>query len=228
LDSIALLPRYRSIPWHSSAIENQTESNRSQADLATKGIEEFHVSTTLLPITQLELKAQLLFTRSTPQKRLVGSVGGRLVGENGGADKLAFDGWLVPAVLVDEAKVVRIVSGRVGDEPDVRLCTAAAGNGAGIVLCRKLGDVDLQHAASGSRRDEGEGNNGLDGVGVGPSVAVESDCLPVDVAIGHCLVEIAYVGSTKRSACSRNKLSGRGHCGGKCENRDKQEDTAVE
>jgi hypothetical protein len=214
--------------WRSLAIINHTESNRSQAYLATKGVEEFHVSTTLLPITQLELKAQLLLTRSTPQKRLVRSVGGRLVGENGGADELAFDGWLVPAVLVDEAKVVRIVSGRIGDEPDVRLGAAAAGNRAGIVLCRKLGDVDLQHAASGSRRDERERNNGLDGVGVWPSVAVESDCLPVDVLIGHGFVEVAYVGRTKRSACSRNKLSGRGHCGGKCKNRDKQEDTVVE
>lgn len=69
---------------------------------------------------------------------------------------MALDGRLIPAVFVDEAEIVRIGSRRIGDQPDVGLGTAAAGDGAGVVLGGKLGNVDLQHATRGPGRDESE------------------------------------------------------------------------
>lgn len=148
----------------SSAIVPNSESNRSKTGLPTRSVEETDISTPLLPVAQLELKAQLLLTRSTPHKRLVRPIGGRASREDGGADHLTLHRWLVPAVFVEESVVIRIASRGIGDEPDVSLCARSAGDGAGVVLGWKFGDINLQHAASCSGRDIGERYHGLDGV----------------------------------------------------------------
>ncbi len=111
--------------------------------LATKSVEEVDVPTTLLPITQLELEAQLLLACSAPHERLVRCVGGRARWKDRRADELALDRWVVPAVLVDEAEVVRIATGWVGDEPDISLGAGAAGDRTGVVPRWKLRDIDL-------------------------------------------------------------------------------------
>lgn len=140
----------------SSTVIEQTEPDWGEGQFAAKRVKEVDISATLLPITQLELEAQRSLTRSTPQVGLVWFIGGGAGRENRRADKLISDRWLVPAVFTDVVVVVRIVSWWIGDEPDVSLRGGAAGNGTGIVLCRQLGDIDLEHAASGPLRDNTE------------------------------------------------------------------------
>jgi hypothetical protein len=97
-----------------------------------------------------------LLARSAPHVRLVRTVGGSADGEDGGADKLTLDGRVVPAVLVDEAVVVGVVTGGIGEEPDVGLGAGAAGDGAGGVLRGQLGNVDLEHTAGCTGGDVGK------------------------------------------------------------------------
>ena len=115
-----------------------------------------HVSTSLLPITQLKLKAHHLLTSPTPQVGLVALLRRRGGREDGRADKLTLDRRVVPAVLEDEAIIIRIVSRWVGDEPDVCLGARAAGERALLLGDGQFGNVDLQHAARGSRGNVAE------------------------------------------------------------------------
>ena len=150
------LTDHATTPSPHSAIEDQSKTNRHQALLATCRVVEIDVSAALLPVTQLKLEAQRLLARSAPHEGLVRCVGGRADREDGGADELTLDGRAVPAVVVDEAVVVGIGSGGIGDEPDVGLGAGAAGDGAGVVWSGQLGDLDLEHAASCSGGDVGK------------------------------------------------------------------------
>lgn len=140
---MSILPTEFSNDLSRSAIVYDPKANRGQAYLATKSVEEVDIPAPLLPITQLELKAQLLLARPTPQERPVRCVRGRVSWKDGCADELILDGWFVPAVLVDETVVVRIATRWVGDEPDIGLRAGAAGNGTRVILCWKLGNIDL-------------------------------------------------------------------------------------
>ena len=111
--------------------------------LATESVVEVDIPATLLPITQLELKAQLLLTRPTPQERPVRCIRGRVGWKDRCADELILDWWFVPAVLVDETEVVRTATRWVGNEPDIGLRAGAAGDGTRVISRWKLGNVDL-------------------------------------------------------------------------------------
>ena len=105
---------------------------------------------------------------------------------------------------------------------------SAAGNGSWVVLDGKLGNVDLQHAARRSGRNVAEGDDGLDGVGVWPTRALQRELLAVEVVVRLAFAELADVGGTDGGACSRNKLRGRRRGRGETETPDEEEETVGE